>query len=169
MFNICCSNCLRNLILVSFILFLQACGSGKTLVLEPPKITSAVQGIHIARDNSTTKIPLEYQQRFENKLQEKLYKKHVFDKGNDLTISYRFIQLDQGNKLARWFTGGIGNAGEGSLTVESKFINKEGKEIGKIHTEGKIGSGFLGGSFDNAIDQSAEKLAEYIINNCKGV
>lgn len=71
---------------------------------------------------------------------------------DDLTISYRFIQFDQGNKFSRWLLGGLGNAGEGSVTIESKFFNREGKEIGKIQTEGKIGSGFLGGSFETSID-----------------
>lgn len=162
-------NLAKKLMLISFILVLTACiGAGKTLVLEPPKIVSTVQGITIVRNASTVNIPLEYQEKFEKKLQEGLYKKNIFVKGNDLTVKYSFIQSDPGSKFCRWLFGGIGNAGEGSITVESNFFNKEGKKIGKIHTEGKIGSGFLGGSFDNAIEQSAHKLSEYIIKNCKG-
>lgn len=134
---------------------------------DAPKTKCHVKAVHIASDNATTQVPTELQERFEKKLKDKLYKNSMFSAGDDLTIRYRFIQLDEGNKLARWFMGGLGNAGEGSVTVESKFFDSAGKEIGKIHTEGKIGSGFLGGSFDNAIDQSSERLAEYMVKNFK--
>ncbi len=50
---------------------------------------------------------------------------------------------------------GIGNAGEGSLTIEVTYADQSGKQLGKIMSEGKIGSGFFGGSSDDAIEKAA--------------
>ena len=55
----------KKLTLISCILLLQACfGAGKTLVIEPPKIMFPVKGINIVRNNSTTDVPLKYQEKF---------------------------------------------------------------------------------------------------------
>ena len=50
--------------------------------------------------------------------------------------------------------------GEGSLTIESKFYDSADKELSTIQTEGRIGSGFFGGSYGEALDKAAEKIAE---------
>ncbi|HSK29843.1 MAG TPA: hypothetical protein VLA17_07755, partial [Candidatus Limnocylindria bacterium] len=62
---------------------------------------------------------------------------------------------------------GIGNTGEGSLTVEAKFFDNADKELATIQAEGRIGSGFFGGDFSFALDKAAEKIAEYTKINFK--
>lgn len=104
---------------------------------------------------------------FQQKLEEYLYAEKTFDKGKELTIKYRFIQFDPGNQFTRWFWGGIGNAGEGSLTVEAKFYDADNQELATIQSEGRIGSGFFGGDFSYAVDKAAEKIAEYTKVNFK--
>lgn len=84
-----------------------------------------------------------------------------------MTIRYRFVQYNAGNQFTRWFWGGIGNAGEGTLTVEAKYFDSQGKEICVIQSEGKIGSGFFGGSFDYAMDKAAKEIVEYTKANFK--
>jgi hypothetical protein len=66
-------------------------------------------------------------------------------------------------------TGGIGNCGEGSSTVEVRFIDntKNAKEIGKIHAQGTIGSGIFGGSMDSSVKSVAEEVATYAKTNFK--
>lgn len=150
--------------LILFIIFLQACGSSKTLILHKPEVKTNVKNINIVSNTSTAELPLEYQKVFEKKLQDQLYKnkKQSFQQGQDLTASYRFIQFDEGSRFARWLVGGIGNAGEGSMTVETTFLDINGKEVGKVQTEGKIGSGFFGGSISSAVEKASEALATYI-------
>ena len=60
--------------------------------------------------------------------------------------------------------GGVGNAGEGSLTIEAIFISTEGEELAKIHSEGRIGSGFFGGEFSSAIDKAAMEIANFALS-----
>jgi hypothetical protein len=144
---------------------LNGCGSGKIIVYDPVEAKHVVKTIKIVNNMPTSSVPKEYKEDFEEKLKEKLYQEHGYKPGDDLTISYRFLQCDEGSRFSRWFLGGLGNSGESSLTVEAKFIDKSGKEIGKVNTEGKIGSGFLGGSFDNAIEQASDHLVEYIVKN----
>jgi len=61
--------------------------------------------------------------------------------------------------------GGLGNMGEGSLTIETKFYDSADKELATIQTEGRIGSGFFGGSYGEALDKAAEKIAEFARTN----
>ena len=77
--------------------------------------------------------------------------------------------MNEGSRFKRWMTGGIGNCGEGSSTVEVRFIDntRNAKEIGKIHAQGTIGSGMFGGSLDSAIEGIAEEIATYTKANFK--
>jgi hypothetical protein len=77
--------------------------------------------------------------------------------------------MNEGSRFKRWMTGGIGNCGEGSSTVEVRFIDntKNAKEIGKIHAQGTIGSGIFGGSMDSSVKSVAEEVATYAKTNFK--
>ena len=142
-------------------LILTACGTGRTMVLEPLHPMPSTTGVSIQEENDTVKVSQEISNKFSNYLSNKLYEKGRVQKGGDLILKYRFLQMNEGSRLARWFTAGIGNAGEGTLTVEATYYDKSGKLLGKIHTEGKIGSGFFGGSVDNALQKSAIEIANY--------
>lgn len=63
--------------------------------------------------------------------------------------------------------GGLGNCGEGTLIVEASFVDASGKEVGKVKSEGRIGAGFFGGSFSNALERAAEEIAKYTAHNFK--
>lgn len=88
-----------------------------------------------------------------------------FVQGSELIITYRFVQYDPGNQFTRWFWGGIGNAGEGTITLEATYVDSFGKLLAKIQSEGKIGSGFFGRYFSLALEKAAEEIAEYTIEN----
>ena len=55
----------------------------------------------------------------------------------------------------------MGNAGEGSLTVEAKYFDSTNKELATVNVEGRIGSGVFGGALSDAVNKAAEKVAEY--------
>lgn len=152
---------------ISFILV--GCGATKTMVLEPIERQNTVKKLCIVKSDSTTTVNPEVEKYFAEALHTKIFKEYGFQEGNDIAIKYRFIQLNEGSRFGRWMFGGIGNCGEGSTTVEVKFIDnaQNAKEIGKIHTEGKIGSGFFGGDMDNAIKGAAEEIADYVKGNFK--
>jgi hypothetical protein len=87
-----------------------------------------------------------------------------FAEGEELTIRIKVVQFEAGSQMQRWFWGGIGNAGEGSLQVLAGFYDDDAK-LAEIQTEGRIGSGFFGGSMTEAVDKAAEQIATYAITN----
>lgn len=158
----------RNFIFLVFVsVVLPGCGSGKTLVMEPSIVKTSATSINIVEGESTVKIPKEVIDKFHSKLAQLLFDENKFDRGSEVTITYRFLQYDEGNQLARWFWGGIGNAGEGSITIEAVYTDSSNNRLAKIQSEGKIGSGFFGGDFSLAIEKAAEEISVYTINNFK--
>lgn len=148
-------------VLVVGLILLSGCGAGRTLVMAPPDARVQVASLEVTEGRSTVPVPDEVKKGFQDKLQELLYKDGGFRKGQDLRLSYRFIQFNPGNQFTRWFWGGIGNAGEGSLTIEVKYFDGASRELSTIQSEGKIGSGFFGGPFDLAVGKAAEEIADY--------
>jgi hypothetical protein len=142
-------------------LMLAGCGVGRAMVIKPPDTKVKVVSVQANEWKSPVTVPANVKTEFTNKLSQYLYEEDGFRKGPDLTISYRFVQYDPGSRFSRWFFGGLGNAGEGSLTVEAKYLDPTDKELATINVEGRIGSGVFGGALSNAVDKAAEKLAEY--------
>ena len=129
--------------------------------------TSRVASVEAFEGNSSVSVPAEVKSEFQEKLNELLYEEGAFQKGPDLKIKYRFIQFDPGNQFTRYLLGGIGNTGEGSMTIEVKYFDAADKELATIQSEGRIGSGFFGGDFSFAVEKAAEEIAEYAKLNFK--
>jgi len=153
------------LVIFSIAILLCGCGAGKTLVMEPGENKYSASSVSIVQDQCTVNVPNEVLEEFREKLSLKIYNKGKFKEGNELEIKYRFLQFDPGNQFTRWFWGGIGNTGEGTLTVETKYFDSKGNLVSQIQSEGKIGSGFFGGDFSLAVDRAAEEISEYTILN----
>jgi hypothetical protein len=156
---------MRNILLIGAILILYGCGTARTLVLEPVKTSDKYTHIQLIADNPNVEVPDDVIEKIESVIKKGLYEKGPFSEGTDLKIHYTFIAHDKGNQFARWFWGGIGNAGEGSMTVNVKYVNSKGEELAKTQVEGRIGSGFFGGSIDEAITKAGEDIIEFTINN----
>ena len=137
------------------------------MVLKPPEMKLRAVSVNLSEAKSTVSVPAEIKLEFEEKLKEVLFGEGGFQEGQDLNIKYRFIQFTPGNQFTRWFWGGIGNAGEGSLTIEVKYFDVADKELSVIQTEGKIGSGAFGGDLSFAIQKAAEEIANYTKVNFK--
>ena len=146
-------------------LILAGCGVGRAMVIKPPETPFNARTVQAAEGKSPVAVPNEVKSEFIEKLNRYLYAEGNFQRGDDLIITYRFIQFDPGNQFTRWFWGGIGNAGEGSLTIEAKYYDRNNKELATINTEGRIGSGVFGGAFSDAVDKAAEKIVEYTRTN----
>lgn len=158
-------NCIFFVLLAVVVSLLAGCGAGRSLVVQPPETKLRASSVDVSEGKSAVSVPSDIKSAFQQKLAKFLYEEGSFQKGSDLKIVYRFIQYDPGNQFTRWFWGGIGNAGEGSLTVEAKYFDSANKELATIQTEGRIGSGFFGGDFGFAVEKAAEKVAEFTTVN----
>ena len=146
------------------------CGAGRTMVMNPPDRKTVAAGVEIVRGESTVVVPEEVVVRFEEQLKKRLFeaengKEAPFAKGTDLKLEYRFIQFNKGNQFSRYMWGGLGNSGEGNLTVSVCYRDSEDRELCTIQSEGKIGSGFFGGSISSAVDRCADEIAGYTAAN----
>ena len=148
-------------------LALAGCGTGRTTVLEAATQPIKATGITLQEAKSTVDCPADVIAQFRAKLSERLYQPGAFSKEGDVTLSYRVVQYNPGSQFQRWLTVGLGNTGEGSLTFEAVYLDGAGNPIGKIMSEGRIGSGFFGGSLDNAVDKAADEVADYTEKNFK--
>jgi len=141
------------------------CGVGRNMIVQSPQTRIRAASAVASETNSPVGVPADVKSDYQSRLEKYLYAENGFQQGKELTIRYRFIQYDPGSQFGRWFSGGLGNMGEGSLTIESKFYDPAGKELATIQTEGRIGSGFFGGSYGEALDKAAEKVAEFAKTN----
>jgi hypothetical protein len=137
------------------------CGGSKTKVLAPPELAAKFTAAEIYEDRPTITVPADVGASFKEKLTQLLYGEGGFTRGDGLKISYRFVQYNPGSKSLRWVTSGIGGKGQGTLSIEVRFLDSNGRELAKIMSEGKIESGMLGGSFASAIEKAANEVAEY--------
>jgi hypothetical protein len=148
-------------ILLMVTLSLTGCGAGRTMVLVPAETPDKFVSAEIIEDKPTVDVPGDVSASFQAKLAQLIYGQDGFTRGPGLKIKYRFIQFNPGSQFSRWFWGGIGSAGKGSMTVEVRFLNSSDKDLAKTQSEGEITSGAFGGSFDFAVQKAAEEVAEY--------
>jgi len=148
-------------VLLGLALVFSGCGAGKTMVMTPPETAAKFPAAEIIEVAPTVSVPDEVRSSFQQKLSTALYSEGGFQRGTGLKVKYRFIQFNPGSQFTRWFWGGIGNAGEGTLTIEAVFLDNGDKELAKIQSEGKISSGAFGGPFDLALQKAAEEIANF--------
>ncbi len=146
-------------------LLLAACGTGRTIVLDPADRTE-IETYHAAairHAEDTVEVPEKVLDAFDTELHKAFFgEEAVFEDGEDgLRVEYRFLQFDPGNRFSRWLFGGIGNAGEATMLAEVRFLKPGGAEMARIQVEGRIGSGFFGGATDSALEKAAEEAAAY--------
>ncbi len=156
-----CSGIIGIVILLVLSLSLAGCGAGKTMVLAAVETPDKFASAELYEDKATVNVPGDVSASFQAKIAQLLYGQEGFTKGPGLKVRYRFIQFNPGNQFTRWFWGGIGSAGKGSMTVEARFLDSSDRELAKIQADGEITSGAFGGSFDFAVQKTAEEVAEY--------
>ncbi|MEM6851295.1 MAG: DUF4410 domain-containing protein [Pseudomonadota bacterium] len=148
---------------VALALGVVACASGTTTVVAPTEAKTTFASAQFERGDDTVEVKDEYAQYFGAKLFEAFFEEGAFAQGEELTVRYRFIQLDKGSQAKRYFIGF--GAGKGSLTIEAVFLNPNGEELSKINVGGEISVGFFGGSFQEALAKAADEVAEYAATN----
>ena len=90
----------------------------------------------------------------------------AFGKGPNVKLAYRVVDYSAGD-ASRWSFGSVTGKAKGSLTVEAVYLDKSGHELGKIRSEGKVGSSLLGKSMDDAVEHVADEVALYTTQTFK--
>ncbi|GAB7549818.1 hypothetical protein [Cupriavidus sp. 8B] len=156
---------MKRLQIICLVLVLVGCGTARTLVIEPIKRPNQFQRAELVENKATVTVPAAVTEKFRSVVETGLYEKDAFKRGGDLRIVYTFISHNPGSQFQRWFWGGIGNAGEGSLVIMVRYLDASDTELAKTEVEGRIGSGFFGGEFDEAITKAGEALVKFTVEN----
>jgi Domain of unknown function (DUF4410) len=149
-------------------LWLTACGTGRTMVMEPVAEKVAFDAAKLERSKDSVEVPEELRTMFVDKLRADLYgtaeAAGPFTEGEGLTIRIKVVQFQAGSQFQRWFWGGVGNQGEASMQLLTEFFQGD-KKLAHIQTEGRIGSGFFGGSVKSAVEKAASEVSTYAVSN----
>ncbi|MEO1404971.1 MAG: DUF4410 domain-containing protein [Pseudomonadota bacterium] len=143
-------------------LFVAACASGSTTVLEPAQSDFRAETITVRQAEDTVEVDQAVSEEYGVKLAEYLYEEGVFSEGGDITVEYRFIQMEEGSRALRYVVG-LG-AGKASMTIESVFLDQEGNELAKIQSGGEISGGLFGGGLNEAVAKAAKETADFAID-----
>ncbi len=147
------------LISVISLTLISGCGTARVIIDEPPLRQYSSSTIYTESKSTTVGVPVKLLQHFDESLNKELAKS--FSSGKGLLLEYRFLSFDEGNQVKRYLAGGVGDWGTGSLLLEATFKDSRGDFIGKIRTDGRISSGFVGGSMKSVLNQAAKELSEY--------
>jgi hypothetical protein len=147
---------------------LSACGTGRTMVMEPPAEKKSYATARLERADDSVAVPEELSTMFREQLRAELYgtaeQPGPFTEGDNLTIRVKVVQFEAGSQFERWFWGGIGNQGEASMQLMTEFFDGDRKPA-NIQTEGRIGSGFFGGSVKSAVQKATSEISTYAVQN----
>ncbi len=153
---------IASLLVLPVTTLLQGCGSARTVVTDAPAVKSSFAQASVVEESSTVPVPDDAKTLFVERVNRSLFDDTTFKQGaGGLRLSYRFVSFSAGSQFERWFWGGLGNAGEGSVTVEVRFLDQSGKQLAKIQSDGRIGSGVFGGSMQDAVKNAAEEVAKF--------
>ncbi|TAM01739.1 MAG: hypothetical protein EPN70_18715 [Paraburkholderia sp.] len=156
---------MKHPLVIGLALLLVACGTARTVVLEPARNHDRFSGVELVESEATVTVPPEVTAKMRSVIEKGLYENGAFTRGKDLRIVYTIVSNNPGNQFQRWLLGGIGNAGEGSLVVMVRYLDTTDTELAKTEVEGKIGSGFFGGSYEEAVTKAGEDIVKYTIQN----
>ncbi len=154
----------KGIVLLFIVAMLAGCGSARNIVTEPIVTNYKSSDIEISSSPGVD-IPGEARTYFDKVLKEKAHEHFAY--GNHLKMTYKFVSYEEGSRLKRYLSGGIGNWGEGTLLIQADFTDAQGKHLGSVRTDARISSGFFGGSIESALDMAAEKLVEYAVAHFK--
>jgi len=140
-----------------------ASSSDKARTSAPRKPLAVVEGNHQPGLTS------EYRKVFQEKLDELLYGNEgaytKVDKGP--TLRWEATRIDPGSRALRYFVGF--GAGKGTFNARALLVDAKGHTITSSDVEGDQVMGVGGGSFDSAIEEAAENIAEFANKNAASV
>lgn len=155
---------LRSLVLL-MLLALAACSGARNWEVANRSTGESFARAEVRFEDSAVRIDRGALTTLQEEIEDRLYEDDGFQAGSDLRLYVQFQGYEEGSRFARWALTGIGGAGEGTVTVRTRFVNPVGQVIAETRTEGSISAGFFGGSIDSALEQAAERIADYARDN----
>ena len=156
---------LKKIAVICFVVLLFGCGRAATLVVKPVEQIQQVLGAMVKAGEHDVEVPDEMVARLRGKIEEGLHVEHGYGQSDDLLISFKFLQYNEGDQFARWFLAGLTTSGKGTLIVSVTYSDASGTVLGETKVKGKISGGFVGGSINEAVTKVAEDIVNYTLMN----
>ena len=83
----------------------------------------------------------------------------IFRRGDGITVRYRYVGFNEGSRVGRYLTAGIG--GSSKVLLEADFVGPNGTLLARVRGEGSVSGGLFGGSNKTGIDKAIEEIADY--------
>jgi hypothetical protein len=140
---------------------MAGCGAQRSTVRSIANDSYKSSSASIEFDTSKRSVPVEdkYKDEFTRVLKQRLETKG-FKEGKGLILRYWFSQADEGSRSARYWAGLYG-AGTGKIQVAVEFYDVNGLKLAETDNEGTVSGGLAGGTYSEAILNSAEAIASY--------
>ena len=110
-----------------------------------------------------------FRECFRAKLDEMLYGEEGSftraEKGS--TLRWEATRIDPGSRALRYFVGF--GAGKGTFNVRASLADAKGRALTSSEVEGDQVMGVYGGSYDSAIEEAAENVAEFANKNASSL
>ena len=148
------------------LLIVSACASGHVAVVNKANRSYRVTNVQSSEEGRST-APAEIASRFQRLLDEALYSEKHFARGSELKIKWQIAAYDEGSRALRYMVGF--GAGKGKVVVKARFFDANNRELGSIQSEGSITMGAFGGSYETALRECADAIANYAKQNFYGI
>lgn len=161
------ANMIRFVLAAFAALSLSACASSVLVVEQPYAGQEKFTAATVEFDNGGVPIDNDNRAYTQEKLEQELFMgdSPIFAKGDGLTVKWRYVGFNEGSRLGRYLTGGIG--GGSKVVLEVDFINQSGEILATVRGEGSVGGGLFGGSNKTGIDKAARHVADYAASNLR--
>ena len=151
------------LLSLAALLSVGCASSDKSRAATPRKPLAVVEGTH--QPGMTPK----FRECFRAKLDEMLYGEEGSftraEKGS--TLRWEATRIDPGSRALRYFVGF--GAGKGTFNVRASLADAKGRALTSSEVEGDQVMGVYGGSYDSAIEEAAENVAEFANKNASSL
>lgn len=153
---------MKNYILAIFAaLSLSACASSVLTVEKPYAGQQRFSAATLTYDESSVPVDTDNLSYTQRKLDQALFggTSPLFQRGNGLTVRYRYVGFNEGSRVGRYLAPGI--AGGSKIVLETDFVAPDGTVMATVRGEGEVRGGFLGGSNKTGIDKAVREIADY--------
>ncbi|MCG8464487.1 MAG: hypothetical protein MI750_06495 [Xanthomonadales bacterium] len=157
----------RDWILGLLALGLVGCGSSSNIVLDPVARGERFSSVLYVEAATSAAMETELKDYFEDELNDYLGERFALGGRDSLTLRYRFVNFNEGNRFKRYLSVGVTNWGEGGLVVETEFLDAEGNLLGKIVTDANVEGTDLGG-IQKVFRRAAKKISQFTIEHFSG-
>jgi len=143
------------------------CGSQRTTVHQGSSGHYKSPTVSVQRDTSRTSVLVDEDKRLEFEATlKRMLNKRGFTEGDGLILKYWAADADEGSRSARFWLGfGIGS---GRLQVAVEFFDSAGNRLATTDNVGTVSGGFTGGSYSEAIVNTATAIADFTKKNFYG-